>query len=101
MLALARCSKRQRIIVAGSKSIELTSELCRRGYVHVAAAANCGRAARQYDLALVDWRRRMFKALETTLDGGFFDRRRLLVIWADPQKPAVRQDLCSRLEHRG
>jgi hypothetical protein len=32
MIALAACSKQQRIVVAGSKSIEFTSELNQRGF---------------------------------------------------------------------
>jgi hypothetical protein len=69
----------------------------------VASTANSGRAAGQYDVALVDWRRRTFKTLETTLDWlvDFLGPEGLLVIWIDPQKPAVRQDLYSGLEQRG
>jgi hypothetical protein len=103
MIALARCSKQQRIIVAGTKSIELTSELNRRGFIHVASTANCGRAAGQNDVALVDWRRRTFQALETTLDWlvDFLKPGGLLVVWIDPQKQTVRQDLYAELERRG
>jgi hypothetical protein len=103
MLALARCSNPQRILLAGSKSFELASELSSRGFVRVASTANCGRPSRQYDVALVDWRRRPLRALETTLDWlvDFLTPEGLLVIWIDPQKPAVRQGLCSRLEVRG
>ena len=103
MIALAGCSKQQRIVVAGSKNIELTSELNRRGFIHVASTANCGRAAGQYDVALVDWRRRTFRALETTLDWlvDFLKPGGLLVVWIDPQKQAVRQDLYAGLERRG
>ena len=43
-------------------------ELHRRGYIRVATTANCGLPAGQYDVALVDWRQRSIKALETTLD---------------------------------
>jgi hypothetical protein len=43
MIALAGCSTRQRIVVAGSKSMELMLELHRRGYLLAAAAGNCGR----------------------------------------------------------
>jgi len=68
MIALARCSKLQRIIVAGSNNAELMFELERRGYVHAAATANRGRSTKQYDVALVDWRRRTLRALEMTLD---------------------------------
>ena len=56
MIALAGCSTRQRIVVAGSKSMELMLELHRRGYLLAAAAGNCGRPTGQYDVALVDWR---------------------------------------------
>jgi hypothetical protein len=55
MIALAQCSKVQRIIVAGEKSIELMFELERRGYTHVASTANCGQPAEQYQVALIDW----------------------------------------------
>jgi hypothetical protein len=103
MIALARCSNPQRILVAGSKSVELASELNRRGFVRVASTANCGLRAEQYDVALVDWRRRPLRTLESTLDWlvDFLTPEGLLVIWIDPQKPAVRQGLCSRLERRG
>jgi hypothetical protein len=39
MIALAGCSTRQRIVVAGSKSMELMLELHRRGYLLAAAGA--------------------------------------------------------------
>jgi hypothetical protein len=102
MIALAGCSKQQRIVVAGSKSIELTSELNQRGFFYVASTANCGRAAEQYDVALVDWRRRTFQALETALDWlvDFLKPGGQLVVWIDPQKQAVRQDLYAVLERR-
>src|SRR5258708_35795032 len=65
MIALAGCSTRQRIVVAGSKSMELMLELHRRGYLLAAAAGNCGRPTGQYDVALVDWRGRTPHALWT------------------------------------
>ena len=37
MITLAGCSTRQRIVVAGSKSMELMLELHRRGYLLAAA----------------------------------------------------------------
>ena len=40
MIALAGCSTRQRIVVAGSKSMELMLELHRRGYLLAAAGAD-------------------------------------------------------------
>src|SRR5580693_10362719 len=68
MIALSGCSTRQRIVVAGSKSMELMLELHRRGYLLTAASGNCGRPTGQYDVALVDWRRRTLHTLETTMD---------------------------------
>src|SRR5450755_2624160 len=68
MIKLAGCSTHQRIVVAGSKSMELMLELHRRGYLLAAAAGNCGRPTGQYDVALVDWRRRTLHALEPTID---------------------------------
>jgi hypothetical protein len=103
MLALAGCSKLQRIMVAGSKSIELSFELHRRGYARAAATANCGQPAGQYDVALVDWRQRTFKALETTLDwlADFLSPAGALIVWVDAQKPAAGQNLRAALERRG
>jgi hypothetical protein len=103
MIALASCSKQHRIVIAGSKSIELMLELHRRGYVHAAATANCGHPASQYDVALVDWRRRTSKALETALDWlvEFLSPGGMLVVWVDPQKAAANETLRSSLEKRG
>jgi hypothetical protein len=103
MIALARCSKLQRIIVAGSKSPELMFELHRRGYVRVATTANCGLPAEQYDVALVDWRQRSIKALETTLDWlvDFLSPAGVLVVWVDPQERAGNRTLRSALERHG
>jgi len=103
MIALACCSKQHRIVVAGSKGVELMLELHRRGYVRAAATANCGRPAGQYDVALVDWRRRTFKTLEIVLDWlvEFLSPAGVLVVWFDPQKPTANQTLRLSLERRG
>jgi hypothetical protein len=103
MLALARCSKQQRIIVAGSKSAELMFELHRRGHVRVVTTANCGLPSGQYDIALVDWRQRSIKALETTLDWliDFLSPTGVLVVWVDPQERAGNRTLRSTLERHG
>ena len=103
MIALACCSKQHRIVVAGSKGVELMLELHRRGYVRAAATANCGRPAGQYDVALVDWRRRTFKTLEIALDWlvEFLSPAGVLVVWFDPQKPTASQTLRLSLERRG
>ena len=103
MLALGRCSRQHRIIVAGSKSVELMFELHRRSYNRTASTANCGLPAGQYDVALVDWRRRTFRVLETTLDClvDFLTPTGILVVWVDPQKPAANEELRSSLRRRG
>jgi hypothetical protein len=103
MIALAGCSKQHRIVVAGSKGVELMLELQRRGYARAAATANCGHPAGQYDVALVDWRRRTFKTLEVALDWlvDFLSPAGLLVVWVDPQKAAANEALRASLERRG
>ncbi len=103
MIALAGCSTRQRIVVAGSKSTELMLELHRRGYLLAAATGNCGRPAAQYDVALVDWRRRTLHALETTMDWlmNFLSPRAVLVVWVDAQKPAANESLRASVAKRG
>src|SRR5262245_27896886 len=103
MLALARSSKLQRIIVAGSKSAELMFELHRRGHVRVATTSNCGLPAGQYDVALVDWRQRSIKALETTLDWlvDFLSPAGVVVVWVDPQEPADNRNLRRALGAHG
>jgi hypothetical protein len=102
MIALAGCSTRQRIVVAGSKSVELMLELHRRGCL-LAAAGNCGHANGQYDVAHVDWRRRTLRALETTMDWlmNFLGPRAVLVVWVDAQKPAANESLRDSVAKRG
>ncbi len=103
MIALARCSQLQRIIVTGAKSAELMFELHRHGYVRVAATPNYGAAVGQYDVALVDWRQRSVEAIEATLDwlADFLTADGILVIWLDPQPPAANRKLRSVLQKRG
>src|SRR5262245_1003621 len=99
MLDLARCSNLNRIIVAGANSAALMFEVHRRGYVRVATTANCGLPAGQYDVALVDWRERSIKALDTALDWllDFLTP----VVWVDPQEPAANRKLRAMLEKHG
>jgi hypothetical protein len=103
MIALACCSKQHRIVVAGSKGVELMLELQRLGYTRAAATANCGHPTGQYDVALVDWRRRTFKTLEAALDRmvDFLSPTGMLVVWVDPQKAAANDALRASLEKRG
>ncbi|MEH2511602.1 hypothetical protein V1291_002956 [Nitrobacteraceae bacterium AZCC 1564] len=103
MIALSGCSTQDQILIAGAKAIELMLDMHHRGYVHAAATANCGRPAEQYDVALVDWRRRPFRTLEQTLDWllNYLHPRGTLLIWVDPQKPAAIQSIHHALEKRG
>ena len=103
MLGLARCSKRHRIIVAGSQRSELMFELHRRGYGRVATTTTCGLPDGQYEVALVDWRRHSINALETTLDWlvHFLTPSGVLVAWLDPQERAGNRKLRAMLEKHG
>ena len=103
MLALARCSKLERIIVAGSEGIEFMSVLHRRGFLRAVATANCGPAAGQYDVALVDWRRRSIQTLDATLAWlvAYLGPAAVLVVWVDSQKPTGKENLHSALERHG
>ncbi|MGX1105326.1 MULTISPECIES: hypothetical protein [Bradyrhizobium] len=103
MIALAGCTTQQRIVVAGMRSMELMFELQRRGYARAAASGNCGRPAGQYDVALVDWRRRTLLALEPALDWltNVLSARAVLVVWVDAQKAPANQSLRASLERRG
>jgi hypothetical protein len=67
------------------------------------SSADCGRPVGQYDVALVDWRQRTLRALETTLDWllDFLSPAGVLVVWLDSYRPAVREELCYALERRG
>jgi hypothetical protein len=54
-------------------------------------------------VALVDWRERSIKALDTTLDWlvDFLSPAGALVVWLDPQEPAGNRKLYSILEKHG
>jgi hypothetical protein len=102
-IALASCSKEQRIIVGGSKCFELMFEMERRGFTRTAAGAvNCGRPAHQYDVALFDWRRPP-KDLESILDwvATFLKSDGILLIWTKPQMIPAHDILRSAIEKCG
>jgi hypothetical protein len=103
MLTLAGCSKHHRIVLAGSKAIELKLQLHRLGYDNAAATVDCGRPAGQFEFAFVDWRGRSFKQLATALGWvpEFLAPSGVLLIWIDPQRPAASQNLRLLLERRG
>jgi hypothetical protein len=103
MIALARCSIRHSIVVTGTNSAELMFALHRRGYVRVATTANCPLPDGQYDVALIDWRQRSIKALETTLDWlvDFLDPAGVVVVWVDPAEPSANRKIRSLLGKHG
>lgn len=103
MMEIAKCSTRQRIVVIGAKSMELMMELHRRGYPLAAAAGNCGLPAGQYEVALVDWRRRTLHALDATMDwlDDFLSPRAVLVIWLDAHKAAAKETIRAAVSKRG
>ena len=68
LVQLARCSKLDRIILAGSRAPHRMFELHRRGFIRVATTATCGLPRGQYDVGLVEWQLLSIKALATTLD---------------------------------
>ena len=103
MIDLSGCAKTDRILIAGSKALELMLEMQRRGFDRTAATANCGHAAGQYDVAMVDWRRRAINTLDPTLKWllGYLRPTGRLVVWVDAQKEIANQNLRAMLEHRG
>jgi hypothetical protein len=95
VISLAHFGKNQRILIAGEKSIELMFDL--------ASVANCGHRAKQYHVALVDWRRRTFRSLEAMLNWlvDFLCDEGLLIVLTDPQKARARANINAALEKRG
>ena len=101
MVELARCSKRHRILVAGSQSHQMMIRLHQCGYYRIDTTTNCGLPRSQYDVALVDWRGRSMKALETTLDWlvNFLSPAGVLVLWIECREAG--RALSSILERYG
>lgn len=103
MIDLSACAKTDRVVISGSKALEFMLEMQRRGFDRTAASANCGRAANQYDVALVDWRRRTIASLDPTLKWllGYLRPAGKLVVWVDAQKETANEILRAMLERRG
>jgi hypothetical protein len=103
LVDLARCSRLHRILVAGSNSAQSVFELHRRGYNRVGTTATCGLPHGQYDVALLDWRGRTIKALETTLDWlvHFLGSSAVVAIRVDSQEHAANGKLAAMLEKLG
>ncbi len=103
MIDLSACAKTDRILIVGSKALEFMLDMQRRGFERTAASANCGRAAGQYDVAMVDWRRRTISSLDPTLKWllGYLRPAGKLVVWVDAQKEIVNENMRAMLERRG
>ena len=103
MIDLARCSKQQRILVAGSKAPHRLFDLNRRGFSRVATTALCGLPCGQFDAALVEWQASSIRALESTLDWlvHFLAPEGVLAIWVEPCAKADHRKLVSALERLG
>jgi hypothetical protein len=89
LIALARCSIRDRILVIGARSAELMFELHRRGYLHVSTGANSPGTVQEYNVALVDWRGRSIKTIGPTLNWlrESLDQDGIVLIWVDGSDP--------------
>jgi hypothetical protein len=89
LIALARCSTRDHIVVAGIRSGELMFELHRRGYLHVGTTASSAVATGQYNVALIDWRARSIKTLGSMLRWllGSLEQNGIVVVWVDSSDP--------------
>jgi hypothetical protein len=103
MIDLARCCKRQRILVGGAKAPRRLFDLNPRGFNRVATTAICGLPCGQYDAALVEWQASSIKALESTLDWlvHFLAPEGVLAIWVGPCAQADHRKLVSALERLG
>jgi hypothetical protein len=89
LISLARCSIRDRIVVAGMRSAELMFELHRRGYLYVATTASPAVGAGEYNVALMDWRERSIKTLGSTLHWLLrsLNQDGVVVVWVDSSDP--------------
>jgi len=103
MIELARCSKLDRVVVAGATAPELMLGLHCRGYARVATVATCGLPHGQYGVALVNWEGRSIKALETTLDWlvQYLGSCAVLVIRLDPLERTANRKVKSILDNLG
>ena len=103
LVQLARCSKLDRIILAGSRAPHRMFELHRRGFIRVATTATCGLPRGQYDVGLVEWQLPSVKALATTLDWlvHFLSPAGVLVIALDTRECQDRGKLRSMLAKLG
>ena len=95
MIQLARAAKLHRMIIAGANSADIFLELHRRGYPRVTTTKLCLQPCHQFDLALVAWREKSIKALETTLDRlvHYLSAAGILVLWTGTDERAANYPL--------
>jgi len=105
MIELSRCSRDDRIILAGAASSGRIVDWQRRGYRRVATTATCRLPDARYGVACIEWRHRSIKALEATLDWlvHFLSANAVLVIWTDAAISTApgRRELRGALERFG
>jgi hypothetical protein len=103
MIELARCSKRQRILLAGSNGPRRLFDLNRRGFNRAATTAVCGLPCGQYNAGLVEWQGSSIKALGATLDWfvHFLAPQGALAIWIEGCALADHRRLVVMLERLG
>jgi hypothetical protein len=105
IIKLARCSDRQRILLAGIRRRDPAPGWRSRGYHRVATTATSRLPRGQYGFAIVEWRQHSIKALETMLDWlvYFLSPQGVLVIWIDGagDTASARRGLRSAIEQLG
>ncbi len=104
-IALARCSTKHRILLAGAHGPASIINWRSRGYHRVATTSTCKLPRAQYDVAVVEWRQHSIKALATSLDWlvYFLSPRGALVVWIESaiDTPPGRRELRTAVEQLG
>jgi hypothetical protein len=95
MIELARCTKLQRIIVAGSKSLSHMFELRDRGYNRVVTAACYNLRHGGYDVGFLDWRLQQINDIEGKLTwlAPLLAPTSVLVVWLGASERAEHRKL--------
>jgi hypothetical protein len=88
MVQLARATKTQRIIIAGTNDDKIFLELHRRGYARIMAAKASRAPCGQHDAAFVASDREPIEELEAILDRLvlFLSATGVLVVWVGPHE---------------
>jgi hypothetical protein len=102
MIQLARATRSQRVLVAGSSCFDVYLTLLQRGFCRTATPATCRFPCGQHDVALVAGHHSM-QALESLLGQivPFLNTRAALVIWMESRDGGRGRKLLSVLERLG